>query len=366
MSYSCNAKGNELNLWLHNSWISSCCKATPSRLDNVDNIFSDPNILAEKAALDAGIQHPSCEYCWQRERKGLESLRQRKSAARRIEITFDNTCNFTCLYCSPYASSSWQSLVKNTDSSFLKKNTTQSNGSMFSEEALDKIIQQLNGEQLDSINFVGGEPLLSKNFGRFLDSYQFDQCESYHVTTNLCPHDNGMLAKFLYKTRNKKVQFSISLDTGLDAAEMIRVGFDKSRFMPNLNMLQQRENVNIMVLNTVSCLSLFDSAGFTRWYQDNVLDGRTQILPSLVVQPSFLSKNVLDEQAIDAIGQQPMLPIIRDIVFDGFEDKDRTLNQLKFLQFMRDMCAETGIAMERYDQLTQGFVTRMQKKFTKN
>ena len=173
---SCGAKGNELNLWLHNSWISSCCKSTPSRLEGVDDIFSNPNIMAEKAALDAGIQHPSCEYCWQRERKGLSSLRHTKTTAKKIEITFDNTCNFTCLYCSPYASSKWHSLISNTDSSFLRRNSTGSNGSIYSEEAMERIIDQINSTPVESITIMGGEPLLSKNFDRFLDKYQLNQC----------------------------------------------------------------------------------------------------------------------------------------------------------------------------------------------
>lgn len=70
------------------------------------------------ASLDNGIQHPSCQQCWDLENAGKESTRQvlnnkfgslepLPDQPRILIIKPGNTCNFACRMCNPMTSSSW-------------------------------------------------------------------------------------------------------------------------------------------------------------------------------------------------------------------------------------------------------------------
>lgn len=69
-------------------------------------------------ALDNGIQHPSCQICWDAEAAGKTSLRQSSNKEyshlspdpaqpRVLIIKPGNTCNAACRMCNPATSSSW-------------------------------------------------------------------------------------------------------------------------------------------------------------------------------------------------------------------------------------------------------------------
>ena len=93
---------------------------------NIMFVHSHPIELAYKshtrkmiaANLDNGIEHPSCQQCWDYEAAGKVSTRQALNSKfssveplpdqpRILIIKPGNTCNFACRMCNPLTSSSW-------------------------------------------------------------------------------------------------------------------------------------------------------------------------------------------------------------------------------------------------------------------
>ena len=343
MDYSCRAKGSEINLWLHTGLIASCCKGTPVHITDTDipTLLNHPTIRQQKAALDAGIPDASCNYCWQAEKSGKTSNRLYKNAKplrKTVELTFDNTCNFTCLYCGPKFSSRWQSITPVISQNVLKD--TDVAGLMLALEADD----------FAEIQIMGGEPFLSKNFLRFIDSYNFKPHIVYKITTNLCPDTLQIWNRFFDKTRDCQVKISVSLDTGLDTAQQIRLGFNPIMFDRNLKELYQLDQVKeIEFINTVSCLTIFDRTAFNLYVQKqrDLTDKLITINHNYLEFPTHLNTNILDKTACDLLE------------IDLIEVPNKKLHQIRLIKFLLDMEKHSGVPLSYYNNLTSGFIQRI-------
>jgi len=107
-----------------------CCNLNKSswqdKKRNTMFVYSHPIELAYKnhtrkiiaANLDHGIQHPSCQQCWDLESADKVSTRQvlnnrfgsvepLPDQPRILIIKPGNTCNFACRMCNPMTSSTW-------------------------------------------------------------------------------------------------------------------------------------------------------------------------------------------------------------------------------------------------------------------
>lgn len=363
---SCNAKGNELHLWLHFGQLSSCCKSFPIDVtqDDFSKIFNHPEILNQKNNLDSGVQDPSCEYCWKMENKGLSSLRTAKnlSPSRRVlEISFDNTCNLYCLYCGPHNSSKWRSISSNSDSKIIRSKLKENNNlnKLFDYDNLPNILQQ---NQVDALSFIGGEPFMSKNFYNFLQKYEFDANTRYEVVTNLCPDIDNILDLFLEKTRSTTTCFLVSLDSDPSTAGIIRTGFDQDKFMTNFErILSAQQVVEIKILNTISCLSAFRIPELFEFIDSisKKTNKKIKIESSLLVNPAYLSKRSLDSKAIEYLSDHLRNFDMKDQVL--IDSRDNKTYQTQLLNFLTHMERISGIGLDRYDSLTQGMISRIRR-----
>jgi pyruvate-formate lyase-activating enzyme len=362
----CKAKGNELHLWLHFGQLASCCKSFPVDLTQEDlkDFLNHPVISNQKNNLDSGIQDPSCEYCWKMENKGLSSLRTAKnlSPSRKVlEISFDNTCNLYCLYCGPHNSSKWKSISSHSDSPMIRSKIKENNNlnKLFDYDNLPNILTK---NQVDALSFIGGEPFMSKNFYNFLQKYDFDQNTKYEVVTNLCPDIDNILDLFLEKTKSTEVCFLLSLDSDPDTAEIIRTGFNKDIFMRNLEKILLAEQVvEIKILNTITCLSAFKIPELMAFIDSiaKTTSKKIKVESSLLVNPGYLSNRSLDSKSIEYLSAH-----LKD--FDMKEQilidiKNNKTFQTQLLNFLIQMEKVSGIGLDRYDSLTQGLISRIQR-----
>ena len=343
MNYSCHAKGSEISFWLHSGLIASCCKGTPVAISDtaISSLLNHPVIQQQKAALDAGIPDASCNYCWQAEKNNQKSMRYYKnknSLHKLVELAFDNTCNFTCLYCGPKFSSRWQNITPEKTNSILKQI-----------DVID-LISALEADNFQELRILGGEPFLSKNFLKFIDNYQFKPDMLYTVVSNLCPDTSNIWDRFFHKTKNCRIRIYVSLDTGLDTAKQIRLGFDTQLFQDNLHKLYDLHQVfELHFLNTINCLTIFDRLEFDRFIQEQ----RSKTNKLITVDnnylefPSYLNINILDQEACDLL----------DINCLSFPNKK--LHQIKLVKFLIDMEKHSGVPLSYYNNLTCGFIQRI-------
>lgn len=169
----CKRANYELILRSFNNDVEAalCCKS-----QNPVSLFDDGAIQKVKDDLNNGIKNSHCHICWLHESKGISSWRLQGNVTRieekSVEIYLDNTCDQSCIYCSPKYSSQWaqeinyanskdKKLLKNllNDETFIpteKKNHTRA--------ILDHLVNVgKESKPYESFQFVllGGEPLLS-------------------------------------------------------------------------------------------------------------------------------------------------------------------------------------------------------------
>ena len=265
----CPAKWDELHLNYNYNWAYGCCKATPIvfKRDWHEELDKQKNNLLE------GVQDPSCDYCWQVENQGGVSdrqgyldnfdyntfeLYQQPREPHTVEVNLGNECNFQCTYCGPQFSSKWQQ-EQSTNPIKFKTDIQHYRLVKKQDELIDNNLRFLNKyQELDTLNLIGGEPLLNKKLFKMLD--EVDNVKNLHITTNFsCSHKviNNIIER---SQRYHSVKLAISLDsTGL-VAEFTRWGMDYDKLISNINYLIDniRDNIEIRILTLVSALTIVD------------------------------------------------------------------------------------------------------------
>ena len=265
----CPAKWDELHLNYNYNWAYGCCKATPI----VFKTSWDEELNKQKNNLLTGIQDPSCDYCWRVENQGGVSDRhgyleqfdtddiaryQQDISPSIVEVNLGNECNFQCTYCGPQFSSKWETEQRTnpirfkTDIQHYRLNTKQAENINNNLSFLKKYTS------LDTLNLIGGEPLLNKKLFKMLD--ELDNIKNLHITTNFsCPRrtiDAIIERSRLYQS----VRLGISLDATGAIAEFTRWGMDYNKIIDNIDYLLTNitDNIEVRILTLVSSLTIHD------------------------------------------------------------------------------------------------------------
>lgn len=294
----CLAKWTQVSLHLQTGHGHSCHHPGTHKI-GLEEIAKDPanlhNTLHKKAQRQMmlrGERPPECGYCWKLEDKGELSDRHWKSAQdwsydqkekilhgnfrnpSYVEVSFDNTCNFKCAYCSPAISSSWMEEMKQ----FGNFPTQDYFNNLEIIEAQDKMpIPQKDYnpyveafwkwwpdlvKDLRVFRITGGEPLLSKNAWRVLDFLEENSYPElgFAINSNMCV-DDKIIDKFLDKiVKVRKNVKGINLFTSVDTygiqAEYIRYGLDYKKFMANVEKYLSETDLSLTYMITVTNLSL--------------------------------------------------------------------------------------------------------------
>jgi sulfatase maturation enzyme AslB (radical SAM superfamily) len=84
----------------------------------LEDAWASPTRTEIQQALDAGIEHPSCQACWDDEHvskqsrrmhfnKLFETIEIRLDQPQLLDLKMGNTCNMRCRTCNPEVSSQW-------------------------------------------------------------------------------------------------------------------------------------------------------------------------------------------------------------------------------------------------------------------
>jgi organic radical activating enzyme len=301
----CIAKWNQVTLHLESGYNHSCHHPKPHltpRWELKKNHAALHNTkkkqIARKQMLQ-GKRPAECEYCWK-----VEDLQQEELFSDRIlkssnqwampflaeiqqnplnleflpkylEVSFSNSCNLKCSYCSANYSTSWKNELKEGNYSTLTgKSTTK-----ILEENENPYIQafwkwwpQLN-KKLQVLRITGGEPLLSKNTFRILEELILNPNPDLDLAIN----SNLAVSKETLKKLVDKINFlqekkcvrKIEIYTSMEAvgakAEYIRFGLNYARFLENVTTLLDRcPSIKITIMSTFNALSATSYIGLLK------------------------------------------------------------------------------------------------------
>lgn len=171
--------------------------------------FNQSNILSVRDALQAGIQHKDCQWCWHEERSGRKSKRLRDNekylnhlrdggdeytGLAKFELNLGHTCNFKCRTCAPHSSSTWMKeyydvYEKDTYTSFKQyANEMKKYSQSYDDDSpfWDDLLENL--PTIRQFDFYGGEPFMSK---RMWETLQVAVDQGYAKNIELHYATNG-------------------------------------------------------------------------------------------------------------------------------------------------------------------------------
>jgi organic radical activating enzyme len=308
----CPAKWDEILVNLNANYVYSCCKSTPIKIINKEDISTA--LDSQKNSLLNGVQDSSCNYCWSVESQGNKSLRHEylekfdtesiekynsnQINPNLIEVNIGNECNFQCTYCNPKFSSQWETDVKKqsykiySDKHFYEEHDN--NNSKATDLSIDWLSTQKN---VNILKILGGEPLLNKNFFRIVDSIKSNELG---FTTNLSCKKSTIDRVLALSNNYKTLRIAISLDSTNKIAEFTRYGMDFPQLIDNIDYLiaNAPTNVKIKFVSLMTSITVrdFDNTVnlIDQYYQKD--KKRIDWLINYTIDPKIFTFSTLDDK----------------------------------------------------------------------
>lgn len=303
----CLAKWKQVTLHLHNGHNHSCHHPKTHK-SSLEEIAIDTSALhntkfkkQQRELMMKGERPAECDYCWRVEdsTQGVDVYSDRitKTSAAwakdfrnevladplgninpsHLEISFSNTCNFKCSYCSPEISSKWMEEIRQhggypTSTNFNNlQNIVNQNKMPILEKEFNPYVEAFWKwwpdlyNDLRVVRVTGGEPLLTKNTFKVLD-YIIENPKAdleLNINSNLCVPDD-LIDKFIEKLKRiqgegmvKEFVLYTSAEAHGKRAEYIRHGLDYNKWYDNCNrILSEIPNSRLSLMSTYNALSV--------------------------------------------------------------------------------------------------------------
>jgi len=323
VSKSCGLKGTQQVFYLQFNQVASCCRAHSDQLDTNKTITDyQQQWQHESQQLAQGVKLGGCKHCWESEDQGKISyrLQNNKNTDIQIELYISNLCNHMCSYCSPKYSSVWEESIQTHGvfqniSSTAKDNLTNTCPPADIDLWLEQIQHYINtcNDNSVSLKLLGGEPLMQQRNLEKLLSFNSNKIKTLMIHTNLNPPTDKFLRWILDNLSVNKLEITISLDASPDYNHIPRAGFNKTNFLSNLELLQNK-NVNFVFNSVVSVLGLFDLENFIPWLNKNKFKGRfTKLYNPDCLDPKYVPAK-FRKQILEKISHLSIDPIITEIL----------------------------------------------------
>jgi pyruvate-formate lyase-activating enzyme len=197
-----------------------------------------------------------------------------------LEVSFENTCNFKCMYCTPDVSSKWMEEVER----FGPYPTGQGDLSYIAKVGKTPIPVRENNPYIDAFwkwwpdlypklkvfRVTGGEPLLSKNMWRLFDYIIENPRDdlSFAINTNMQPPDE-LLDRLIEKInlldgKLKNLTIFTSCEAHGEQANYIRHGMNYEKWLANCRKLLSNTKVDLNIMVTFNGLSVFSFKDFLK------------------------------------------------------------------------------------------------------
>lgn len=269
--------------------VNPCCRYSPLHdkrlfLDGktITETFNDPYLVSVRENLKNGIRDEGCYHCWNEEDSGATSMRQfhnymlqhqkitgdPNSDITSIEIAFSNHCNMKCRHCKTASSSRWKQ-----------------DDIMLGNWVPDRILQEPDISSIDfhslknieKIKILGGEPILSKSFGKLihmLDDNNLIQNISIEIVTNGSVLPTDSILNSLRKA--KQIHLIVSVDDITEHYNYFRTDGNFDVVISNMKKYEELcfDNMKFAihtVINVLNVYRVFDiysyfSSQFPKWF----------------------------------------------------------------------------------------------------
>ena len=302
----CGAKWLNATTWLGSGTTASCHHPPAHKipLDEVaENFTAIHNTkhkkLMRKMMLE-GERPAECEYCWKIEDMGKDSVSDRifktiiykdeeldsiNSSSwdsnvnlKTFEISFDRVCNLACSYCNASFSTTWAKDIKNNGP---YQNLVSDGSGAFKQDgswvepfkrdeenpyvtAFWKWWNSGLTDSLEEIRITGGEPLMSSETWKLLDSFEEKQTNMRFALNSNLIAKSDIIDKLIAKTKNiKDFHLYTSCEAVGEQAEYIRDGLDYKLWKSNLIRVATEGNLRgLHVMMTINSLCLFSITDF--------------------------------------------------------------------------------------------------------
>jgi sulfatase maturation enzyme AslB (radical SAM superfamily) len=260
--------------------------------------------------------HPNCKACYEAERAGAVSMRlaanrefgaraadwirgtdaQGNSSSSRpvdYDIRFSNVCNFKCRSCYQGASSRWYS-----DHVALYGKPDRKGAIVRAFEDSGEFWRAFGGfiDDLEALNFAGGEPLLQKEHYQIMEALRERERfgVALHYITNFSVLDyQGIDVPRLWQAF-EHVDVAASLDASGARGELLRHGQSWAKVLVNRERLRRQcPHVKFRVMCSVSALNVWHLPDFHRELIETGFIEPDQIQINLVQYPVHLGARVL-------------------------------------------------------------------------
>jgi len=271
----CRHLSNGYRIYINDQGITyhPCCQWTGSQ-------FPFTDLVSQRKLINVNTPwaHKECERCKIEESYKTEGYRLignrvipdnlGDNKVGWLDIQADITCNGGCLICGPWLSSNWQ----NELSRHGEYNITPSKKNL--KESVDEIFNKLDVSELRLLQFLGGEPFLSKT-----DEYAF----LYVTNPELCKlkyTTNGSIypqsTRMQHWNKFKEVLINFSIDGTEEQFEYLRYPLNWSTVENNVKRIiaETPDHVKFHINHTVTPLNIYYYDRFANWVEKTFPPGR--------------------------------------------------------------------------------------------
>jgi radical SAM protein with 4Fe4S-binding SPASM domain len=274
--------------------VKTCCAGNPNMLGNLNSqsiqqVLNSKLMTEIRASLSQGQAHDYCSNCVRAERFGADSERQWHNNVNPnfdyaaagdqyhypviVDVRWNTTCNFSCNYCDPSASSKWAQL---------KQVAFKSGTRPYYEQVCDFIEQHY--EHIHEVALVGGEPLLLPENERLLDVIPESAIVTLITNLNVDLQTNKIFRKL---AERKRVGWSMSFDNIGARFEYVRYGGDWAMLQENLKIIQGLMQSQGQWGGVHAVYSIYNATRLVEFRQFTESAGATVIWQNLF-QPEYL------------------------------------------------------------------------------
>lgn len=320
--------------------------------------WDSPELNLLRESFLRGERPAECHRCWAEEDAGKESLRQRqqqyfpndyedfiksgqwKSGPKTAVFKTSNVCNLACRSCAGWDSNSYTAEGKY----YLEAYNTRMlvNGEVKSTNRFIPVLQPKHvnfmdyvgiANNLEKIDFFGGEPLLNTSQLEFLE-YLANKGLSKNITlfysTNCTNKPTERLIKVWSKF--KRLEIALSVDGVGDKFEYLRwpgQWSDANRIIDHILGLRHRLDCDFYTLGslTISAMNCYYVDDIYQWHKDTLGD----VYINMVTSPDYLAIHILPEEV-----KQSLRTKISHSETLGYLDITQP-NELLFNEFIRWM-----------------------------
>jgi pyruvate-formate lyase-activating enzyme len=276
----------EQGLHLHNSGRCNSCSdsvaywtdeqnnpmdLTTHSLEQIWNSKSRQDLVTD---LRNGVDNPSCEKCWQKERVGIESKRQisnrqwqlnDKQTPQYIDLKWGNVCNLKCRHCNPWTSSKWlkewyaveRDGVQEYSDYVAEFRSTQKSYHPDNKENFHNTFNQWFADSTN-IMLYGGEGMYVKDVQRMFN-HAVENGNSKNIDVYINTNGTIYSEEWIELLSNfRSVRMAFSIDGVENSFDYIRTGADWNTVVENFNRYKQLKNMQVDIVTTIFTLNVYD------------------------------------------------------------------------------------------------------------